>query len=154
MTTRLAVRAIPVLTLLCALGAATIWMTLSDLEIVSPHRQWVAQQIVFLVVLVVPVLALWQIVSQREVTSLWALVAPLVGAFLVAHYYAFDVYDSPPYARNSAGGDMPGWAILAGASVAVATGALTWFRRRPGVALTVPVCLGCAILSFFSNVFH
>ena len=37
---------------------------------------------------------------------------------------------------------------------ALATGAVTWFRRRFGVVLTVPVCLGCAVLVFFSHVFH
>ena len=89
-----------------------------------------------------------------KLTGLWTLVAPLVGAYLVAHYYAFDVYDGAPYYRNSEAGDMPGWAILGGASVAAATGALTWFHRRLGVGLTAPVCLGCAVLIFFSNVFH
>ena len=77
-----------------------------------------------------------------------------MGAFLVANYYAFDVYDGPPYYRNSEAGDMPALAIYLGTLGALATGFLTWFRRRFGVVLTVPVCLGCAVLVFFSHVFH
>ena len=151
---RLNARDVPVLLLLGAVGAATIWTLLVDLGLVTPQRQWIPQQVVFLAVLIVPLVALWQIVSPREPTGLWALVAPLVGAYLIAHYYAFDVYGEPPYSRNADAGDMPGWAIAAGASVAAATGVLTWSRRRPGVALTVPVCLGCSVLVFFSSVFH
>jgi hypothetical protein len=154
MRNRLPRQDLPVLALVGALAVATNWTLLVDLEAVEPHRQWIPQQIVFLTVLLVPVVAFWQIVSRAKPSGLWALVAPLVGAYLVAHYYAFDVYDSPPYPRNANAGDMPGWAIFAGLSVAAVTGALTWSRRRVGVVLTVPVCLGCAVLSFFSNVFH
>jgi hypothetical protein len=153
-TVRVPARNLPVMLLVVWLAVATGWTLLVDLEIVRPHGQWIPQQMVFLAVLIVPLVGLWQIVSPMKPTGIWALVAPLVGAYLVAHYYAFDVYDGPPYFRNSEAGDMPGWAILAGASVAAATGALTWFNRRLGVGLTVPVCLGCAVLIFFSNVFH
>ena len=151
---RPAARDLPVMLLVAWLAVATGWTLLVDLEVVRPNGQWIPQQMVFLAVLIVPLLGLWQIASPRRLTSLWVLVAPLVGAYLVAHYYAFDTYDGPPYYRNAEAGDMPGWAILAGASVAAATGALTWFRRRLGVGLTAPVCLGCAVLTFFSNVFH
>lgn len=151
---RLAARDIPILMLVGFLCVTSMWTVLIDVEAVPPDRQWIPQQMVFLAVLIVPLLGVWQIASPRKLTSLWVLVAPLVGAYLVAHYYAFDVYDGPPYYRNAKAGDMPGWAILAGASVAAATGALTWFRRRLGVGLTAPVCLGCAVLIFFSNVFH
>jgi hypothetical protein len=154
MTMRVAARDVPVLALICVIGVATVWTLLGDVELVSPHRQWVGQEIVALAVLIVPFVALWHVVSQREVTGLWAFVAPLVGAYLVAHYYAFDVYDSPPYSRNADAGDMPGWAIVVGASVAAATGALTRFHQRLGIVMTVPVCLGCYVLVFFSNVFH
>jgi hypothetical protein len=154
MTMRLGLRDVPVLVLVGVIGAATVWTVLSDFGVVSPHRQWVGQEIVALAVLIIPFVALWHIVSRREITGLWALVAPLVGAYLVAHYYGFDVYDSPPYSRNADAGDMPGWAILAGASVAAATGALTWFRRRLGIVVTLPVCLGCYVLVFFSHGFH
>ena len=151
---RLAARDLPVMLLVAWLAVATGWTLLVDLEVVRPHGQWIPQQMVFLAVLTIPLVALWQIVSPMKLTGLWTLVAPLVGAYLVAHYYAFDVYDGAPYYRNSEAGDMPGWAILGGASVGAATGALTWFHRRLGVGLTAPVCLGCAVLIFFSNVFH
>ena len=151
---RLAARDLPVMFLVAWLALATGWTLLVDLEVVRPHGQWIPQQMVFLAVLIIPLVGLWQIVSPMKLTGLWTLMAPLVGAYLVAHYYAFDVYDGAPYYRNSEAGDMPGWAILGGASVAAATGALTWFRRRLGVGLTAPVCLGCAVLIFFSNVFH
>lgn len=151
---RPAARDLPVMLLVASLAVATGWTLLADSEIVRPHGQWIAQQMVFLAVLIVPLVGLWQIVSPIRPTGLWTVVAPLVGAYLVAHYYAFDVYDGAPYYRNSEAGDMPGWAILGGASVAAATGALTWFHRRLGVGLTAPVCLGCAVLIFFSNVFH
>lgn len=151
---RLAARDLPVMLLVAWLAVATGWTLLVDLEVVRPHGQWIPQQMVFLAVLIIPLVGLWQIVSPMKLTCLWTLVAPLVGAYLVAHYYAFDVYDGAPYYRNSEAGDMPGWAILGGASVAAATGALTWFHRRLGVGLTAPVCLGCAVLIFFSNVFH
>ena len=45
-----------------------------------------------------------------------------MGAFLVANYYAFDVYDGPPYYRNSEAGDMPALAIYLGTLGALATG--------------------------------
>ena len=151
---RLAARDLPVMLLVAWLAVATGWTLLVDLEVVRPHGQWIPQQMVFLAVLIIPLVGLWQIVSPMKLTGLWTLVAPLVGAYLVAHYYAFDLYDGAPYYRNSEAGDMPGWAILGGASVAAATGALTWFHRRLGVGLTAPVCLGCAVLIFFSNVFH
>ena len=151
---RLAARDLPVMLLVAWLAVATGWTLLVDLAIVRPHGQWIPQQMVFLAVLIVPLVGLWQIVSPMKLTGLWTLVAPLVGAYLVVHYYAFDVYDGAPYYRNSEVGDMPGWAILGGASVAAATGALTWFHRRLGVGLTAPVCLCCAVLIFFSNVFH
>ena len=151
---RLAARDLPVTLLVAWLVVATGWTLLVDLEVVRPHGQWIPQQMVFLAVLIIPLVGFWQIVSPMKLTGLWTLVAPLVGAYLVVHYYAFDVYDGAPYYRNSEVGDMPGWAILGGASVAAATGALTWFHRRLGVGLTAPVCLGCAVLIFFSNVFH
>ena len=151
---RPAARDLPVMLLVAWLAVATGWTLLVDLEVVRPNGQWVPQQMVFLAVLLIPLVGLWQIVSPMKLTGLWTLVAPLVGAYLVVHYYAFDVYDGAPYYRNSEAGDMPGWAILGGASVAAATGALTWFHRRLGVGLTAPVCLGCAVLIFFSNVFH
>ena len=151
---RLAARDLPVMLLVAWLAVATGWTLLVDLEVVRPHGQWIPQQMVFLAVLIIPLVGLWQIVSPMKLTGLWTLVAPLVGAYLVAHYYAFDLYDGAPYYRNSEAGYMPGWAILGGASVAAATGALTWFHRRLGVGLTAPVCLGCAVLIFFSNVFH
>ena len=124
-----------------------------DVEAVSPHYEWIPLQIVFLTVLLIPLAAVWQLVSGKP-TALFALLAPLVGLFLVANYYAFDVYGTPPYYRNSEAGDMPALAVYLGASGALATGLLTWFRRRFGVVLTVPVCLGCAVLAFFSLVFH
>jgi hypothetical protein len=151
---RLAARDLPVMLLVAWLAVATGWTLLVDLEVVRPNGQWIPQQMVFLAVLIIPLVGLWQIVSPTKLTRLWTLVAPLVGAYLIAHYYAFDVYDGAPYYRNSEAGDMPGWAILGGASVAAATGALTWFHRRLGLGLTAPVCLGCAVLIFFSNVFH
>jgi hypothetical protein len=110
-------------------------------------------QLVFLVVLLIPLAAVWQLASGKP-TGLFAVLAPLVGIFVVAFYYSFDVYDGPPYYRNSAAGDMPALAIYLGTLGALATGAVTWFRRRFGVVLTVPVCLGCAVLVFFSHVFH
>jgi hypothetical protein len=82
----------------------------------------------FLAVLLTPVVGVWELASGDEASGLWV-VAPLVGAFLVAHDFSFDVCGSPPYPRNSEAGDMPAWAILAGASVACATRILTQFRR-------------------------
>jgi hypothetical protein len=146
-------RDLPVVLLVGALVAATVWTVLIDIEAIPPDRQWIPLQIVFLAVLLIPLAAVWQLVSGKP-TALFALLAPLVGAFLVANYYAFDVYDGPPYYRNSEAGDMPALAVYLGASVALAAGLLTWFRRRFGVVLTVPVCLGCAVLAFFSLVFH
>ena len=146
-------RDIPVLILAGALTAATIWTVLVDLEAVLPDHEWIPVQTVFLAVPVIPLAAVWQLVSGKP-TALFALLAPLVGAFLVANYYAFDVYDGPPYYRNSEAGDMPAPAIYLGTLGALATGFLTWHRRRFGVVLTVPVCLGCAVLVFFSHVFH
>jgi hypothetical protein len=146
-------RDFPVVLLAGALATATVWMVLIDFEAVSPHHQWIPRQIVFLCVLLIPLAAAWQLASGKP-TALFALLAPLVGVFLVANYYALDVYDGPPYYRNSEAGDMPALAVYLGASVALATGLLTWFRRRFGLVLTVPVCLGCAVLAFFSLVFH
>jgi len=146
-------RDLRVVLLVGALVAATVWTVLIDIEAIPPDRQWIPLQIVFLAVLLIPLAAVWQLVSGKP-TALFALLAPLVGAFLVANYYAFDVYDGPPYYRNSEAGDMPALAVYLGASVALAAGLLTWFRRRFGVVLTVPVCLGCAVLAFFSLVFH
>jgi hypothetical protein len=147
-------RHVPVLIVLGALSVATMWMLLADLEVLSAERQWATQWIVYLTVLLLPLAAIWDGAPRVRPSRAWALVAPLVGAFLVAHYYAFDVYGEPPYARNATAGDIPGWAVVFGASVAAATGALTWFRRRAGIALTVPVSFGCAVLVFFTNVFH
>ena len=146
-------RDIPVLILAGALTAATIWTVLVDLEAVPPDHEWIPVQTVFLAVPVIPLAAVWQLVSGKP-TALFALLAPLVGAFLVANYYAFDVYDGAPYYRNSEAGDMPALAVYLGTLGALATGFLTWHRRRFGVVLTVPVCLGCAVLVFFSHVFH
>ena len=153
MTTRLRVRDLPVILLIGALATATAWMVLIDIEAASPDGHWIPVQIVFLAVLLIPLAAVSQLVSGKP-TALFALLAPLVGAFLVANYYAFDVYDGPPYYRNSEAGDMPALAIYLGTLGALATGFLTWVRRRFGVVLTVPVCLGCAVLVFFSHVFH
>jgi hypothetical protein len=154
MRARIAVRDLPVLLAVAMLAAAVAWTTLVDLEVLGVERQWATQWLVYLTVLLLPLAAIWDAAPGRRPSRLWALIAPLVGAYLVAHYYAFDVYDGPPYLRNAEAGDMPGWAIFAGASVALATGALAWSRPRPGIVLTVPVCLGCAVLVFFSNVFH
>jgi hypothetical protein len=153
MTMRLALRDIPVLILLAALSVATGWMVLIDVEAVPPDRQWVPVQIVFLAVLLIPLAAAWQLASGKP-TGLFAVLAPLVGIFVVAFYYSFDVYDGPPYYRNSEAGDMPALAVYLGTLGALVTGAVTWFRRRLGAMLTVPVCLGCAVLVFFSHVFH
>jgi hypothetical protein len=149
----LALRDIPVLILVAALSVATGWMVLIDVEAVPPDRQWVPVQIVFLAVLLIPLAAAWQLASGKP-TGQFALLAPLVGIFVVAFYYSFDVYDGPPYYRNSEAGDMPALAVYLGTLGALVTGAVTWFRRRFGVVLTVPVCLGCAVLVFFSHVFH
>ena len=151
---RVSPRDVPVAVVVGVLGVAVAWMTLVDLDVLSSERQWAAQWIVFLTVLILPLVAIWDASPGGEPSGLWALVAPLVGAFLVAHYYAFDTYGSPPYPRNSEAGDMPALAVYLGATVALGTGIITWFRRRTGIALTVPVCLGCAVLVFFSNVFH
>jgi hypothetical protein len=153
MTMRLRVREIPVLILVGALSAATIWTVLVDLEAVPPGHEWIPVQVVFLAVLLIPLVAAWQLASGKP-TGLFALLAPLVGVFVVAFYYSFDLYDGPPYYRNSEAGDMPALAIYLGTLGALATGAVTWFRPRLGVVLTVPVCLGCAVLVFFSHVFH
>jgi hypothetical protein len=153
MTTRLRVRDFPVVLMIGALATATIWVVLIDIEAIPADRQWVPVQIVFLAVLLIPLAAVWQLVSGKP-TRLFALLAPLVGLFLVANYYAFDVYGTPPYYRRSEAGDMPALAVYLATLGALATGAVTWFRRRFGVVLTVPVCLGCAVLVFFSHVFH
>ena len=150
---RLALRDIPVLILVGALATATAWTVLIDIEAIPPDHQWVPVQIVFLAVLLIPLAAAWQLATGKP-TRPFALLAPLVGVFLVAFYYSFDVYDGPPYYRNSEAGDMPALAVYLGTLGALATGAVTWFRRRFGVVLTVPVCLGCAVLVFFSHVFH
>jgi hypothetical protein len=153
MTTRLRVRDFRVVLMIGALATATIWVVLIDIEAIPADRQWVPVQIVFLAVLLIPLAAVWQLVSGKP-TRLFALLAPLVGLFLVANYYAFDVYGTPPYYRRSEAGDMPALAVDLATLGALATGAVTWFRRRFGVVLTVPVCLGCAVLVFFSHVFH
>jgi hypothetical protein len=153
MTIRVRFRDVPVLVLVVGLGVATAWMVLIDVEALPPDRQWVPVQIVFLAVLLTPLAVVWQLSSGKP-TALFAVLAPLVGVFLVAFYYSFDVYDGPPYYRNSEAGDMPALAIYLGALGALGTGLLTWFRRGPGVVLTVPVSLGCAVLIFFSHVFH
>jgi hypothetical protein len=153
MTTRLRLRDFPVVLMTGALATATVWMVLSDVEAVSPDHEWIPVQIVFLAVLLVPLVAAWELVSGKP-TALFALVAPLVGFFLLANYYAFDVYGTPPYYRRSEAGDMTALAVYLGALGALGTGLLTWYRRRFGVVLTVPVCLGCAVLVFFSHVFH
>jgi hypothetical protein len=146
-------RDLPVVLLVGALATATAWTVLIDIEAIPSDHQWVPVQIVFLCVLLIPLAAAWQLVTGRP-TRLFALLAPLVGMFLVAFYYSFDVYDGPPYYRNSEAGDMPALAVYLGTLGALATGAVTWVRRRFGVVLTVPVCLGCAVLVFFSHVFH
>ncbi|HET6657456.1 MAG TPA: hypothetical protein VFG61_06140 [Gaiellaceae bacterium] len=147
-------RDIPIVVLVGALSVANIWVLLLDLEVISTERGWAPQWIVFLTVLVLPLVAIRDAAPGSRPSYLWVLVAPLAGAFLVAHYYAFDVYGSPPYARNADAGDMPALAIYLGATIALGTGIMTWLRRRAGIALTVPVCFGCAVLVFFSNVFH
>jgi hypothetical protein len=154
MTTRLAARDVPVLIVVGILSVAVLWMTLVDLEAVPVGRQWVPQWVVFLTVLIMPLVAMLDAAVRGEPSRLWTLVAPLVGAFLVAHYYAFDTYGSPPYPRNSEAGDMPALAIYLGAGAALATGTFTGFRRRLGMLSTVIVCFGCSVLVFFSNVFH
>jgi hypothetical protein len=154
LTVRVTARDLPVLAVLGILGVAVGYTVLVDLEALSAERQSGPQWIVFLTVLLLPLVAIWDAAPGREPSRFWAFVTPLVGAYLVAHYYAFDVYGGPPYTRNSTASDMPALAIYAGASVALATGVLTWYRRRIGNALTVPVCFGCAVLVFFSNVFH
>ena len=151
MTTR---RDVPVILLVGALGFATVWMLLVDLEVLSVDRQWATQWIVYVTVLLLPLVAIWDAAVPGGPSRLWTFVAPLVGAFLVAHYYAFDTYGSPPYPRNSEAGDMPALAIYLGAGTALATGIFTAFRRRLGILSTVIVCFGCAVLVFFSNVFH
>jgi hypothetical protein len=154
MRRRLAARDVPVLLLAGALSVALAWTTLVDLQIVPVEGQWAPQWIVFMTVLVMPLVAIWDAALRGEPSRLWAFVAPLVGAFLVAHYYAFDTYGSPPYPRNSEAGDMPALAIYLGAAAALSTGVFTWFRRRLGILATVIVCFGCVVLVFFSNVFH
>jgi len=144
---------IPVLVLAGALSVATAWTTLVDVQALPTENQWIPVQIVFLAVVLMPLAAAWQLVSGKP-TSLFALLAPLVGLFLVANYSAFDLYGTPPYYRRSEAGDMPALAIYLGALGAFAAGFLTWRRRRFGVVVTVPVCLGCAVLIFFSFVFH
>jgi hypothetical protein len=153
MRTRLAVRDLPVMLLAAALGVATGWLVLTDVELVSIERDWVPGAIVFFAGLLVPFVAALELVPGKP-TSFWALVAPLVGAFLVAQYYSFDAYDGRPYYRVSEAGDMPALVVYAAASTALAIGVLTWFRRGVGVALTVPVCLACGVLVFFTRVFH
>ena len=154
MTIRVTARDLPIFVVLGVLGLAVTWTVLVDLEVVPVSRQWVPQWIVFLTVLVMPLVAIWDAAVPGEPSRLWTFVAPLVGAFLVARYYAFDTYGSPPYPRNSEAGDMPALAIYLGAGTALATGIFTGFRRRLGVLATVIVCFGCIVLVFFSNVFH
>jgi membrane protein implicated in regulation of membrane protease activity len=83
-------------------------MVLIDVEAISPHRQWIPVQIVFLAVLLIPVAAVWQLSSGKP-TVLFVVLAPLVGVFLVAFYYAFDVYGTPPYYRTPRPGTCPRW---------------------------------------------
>jgi hypothetical protein len=154
MTKRVATRTIPVLIIAGTLGLAVAWTLLVDVEVMTADRQWVPQWVVFLTVLIMPLGAMLDAAVRGEPSRLWTLVAPLVGAFLVAHYYAFDTYGSPPYLRNSEAGDMPALAIYLGAGTALATGIFTGFRRRLGMLSTVIVCFGCSVLVFFSNVFH
>ena len=153
MTMRTALRDLPVMLLVAALAVAVVWLGLIDLELASVDLDWVPRIVGLLAVLLMPLAAMWQF-FWREKPSIWALVAPLVGAYLVAYYFAFDIYGLPPYSRNSVGGDMPGWAIAVGAAAAVGTGVLTWFHRSLGIVLTVPVSWACYVLAFFSSVFH
>jgi hypothetical protein len=111
---------------------------LVDLEAVPPDHEWIPVQTVFLAVLLIPLAAVWQLASGKP-TGLFALLAPLVGVFVVAFYYSFDVYDGPPYYRNSEAGDMPALAVYLGTLGALATG--SWLA--PGlpflaVALSLP----------------
>jgi hypothetical protein len=154
MTASVAPRDFPVAIVVGVLAIATLWTTLVDLKALPVERQWAPQWMVFLTVLVIPLVAIWDAAPHRQASWLWASVAPFVGAFLVAHYYAFDTYGSPPYPRNSETGDMPALAIYLGAGTVLATGIFTAFRRRLGILSTVIACFGCAVLVFFSNVFH
>ena len=132
---------------------ANFWLLLVDLEVIPTGRAWAPTAIVYLVVLLIPLAAVWQLASG-EPTRLFALLAPLLGLFLLAAFYSFDVYGEPPYQRNSEASDMPAAVVYVAVAGAMYTGVYTWYRGRPGVVLTVAACFGLSVLIFFSHVFH
>jgi hypothetical protein len=151
---RIMARDLPVIGLVAALFVAAVWIVLVDVEVIGVDHDWIPPLVVFYGPFLVLIVAVWQAVLRQGASGWWALIGPLFGACLIGIFYSFDVYGEPPYPRNSEAGDMPALAVYLGAAGALATGILTWFRRWSGIALTVPVCFGCAVLAFFSHVFH
>jgi hypothetical protein len=82
------------------------------------------------------------------------LIAPLAGAFVLAHYYSYDTYcggygcriaDEAPTA------DRWAFALLAGGLLA---GVITWVRPNVGLRLTGAVAIVCALTVFFVPMGH
>jgi hypothetical protein len=95
-------------------------------------------------------------VVSRRILHRWpaALVPVAAGAYVAAHYYAFDSYYLPAHRRFSDGGAVPSaWfygVVVAAVIVAVA------IRRRPSVApmLTPLVLLVCAVTALAEGTGH
>jgi hypothetical protein len=83
-----------------------------------------------------------------------ALLAPLAGAFLVAHFYTFDPYYLPTLIRHSERDFLPVYLVYSVAGLAIAAGVLTLVRRRAGLALSAPVILACGLAAWFAAAGH
>jgi hypothetical protein len=78
------------------------------------------------------------------------LVAPLGGAFMLAHFYSYDDYCGGygcRYAQEvGSGATQWAWALAGGGLLA---GAITWRFVRPGLLLTSAVAILCALTVLF-----
>jgi uncharacterized membrane protein YbaN (DUF454 family) len=87
----------------------------------------------------------------RRPSRVTALLAPAAAAFMVAHFFTYDSYYAPYRRRYSDGGAVsPGWVAFA-AIVAVAAGALAYFRPRAGAAVTCLVLLLILVSTVFTG---
>jgi hypothetical protein len=89
--------------------------------------------------------------AARRPSRVAALLAPAAAAFMAAHFFTYDPYFAPQLRRYSDGGAVsPGWVVFV-AIVAVAAGALTFFRPRPGAAVTCLVLLLILVTTLFTG---
>jgi hypothetical protein len=93
-------------------------------------------------------------VIDRAAPALAGLLAPAAAAFLVAYFYTFDPYYLPTRIRYSERDFVPPILVFTVAALCGGVGLLTLWKRRVGLALSVPLILACALTAFFAGVGH